>query len=57
MQQRELKIKRVRGFLLIVAIVLLVVVALAIAAMGNMVSSDIALVRGTHNRNKRISRP
>jgi Tfp pilus assembly protein PilX len=41
MRQRELKIKRVRGFLLIVAIVLLVVVALAIAAMGNMVSADI----------------
>jgi hypothetical protein len=31
----------VRGFLLIVAIVLLVVVALAIAAMGNMLSADI----------------
>jgi hypothetical protein len=42
MRQRELKIKRVRGFLLIVAIVLLVVVALAIAAMGNMLSSDIS---------------
>ena len=42
MRQRELKIKRVRGFLMIVAIVLLVVVALAIAAMGNMLSADIS---------------
>lgn len=41
MRQNELKIKRARGFLLIVAIVLLVVVALAIAAMGNMLSADI----------------
>ena len=41
MQRPELKIKRARGFLLIVAIVVLVVIALAIAALGNMTSADI----------------
>lgn len=41
MRQPELKIKRARGFLLIVAIVVLVIVAVAIAAMGYMTSADI----------------
>ena len=41
MRPPELNIKRARGFLLIVAIVLLVVVALAVAALGNMTSADI----------------
>lgn len=41
MRRPELKIKRARGFLLIVAILLLVVVALAVAALGNMTSADI----------------
>src|SRR5450759_5439744 len=41
MRQPELKIKRARGFLLIVAILVLVVIAVAIAAMANMTSADI----------------
>ena len=41
MRRPELKIKRARGFLLIVAIMVLVVIALAIAALGNMTSADI----------------
>lgn len=41
MRRPELKIKRARGFLLIVAIFVLVVVAVAIAAMANMTSADI----------------
>lgn len=41
MRRVELKIKRARGFLLIVAIMVLVVIALAIAALGNMTSADI----------------
>lgn len=41
MRQRELNIKRSNGYLLIVAILLLVVIAVAIAALGNMTSADI----------------
>lgn len=41
MRQTELKIKRSRGFLLIVAILMVVVVAVAIAALGYMTSADI----------------
>lgn len=41
MRRPELRIRRARGFLLIVAILLLVVVALAVAALGNMTSADI----------------
>jgi Tfp pilus assembly protein PilX len=41
MLQPELKIRRARGFLLIVAILVLVVVAVAIASLGNMTSADV----------------
>jgi len=41
MRPPELNIKRARGFLLIVAIFVLVVIAVAIAALGNMTSADI----------------
>ncbi len=41
MRQPGLKIKRARGFLLIVAVFVLVVVALAVVALGNMTSADI----------------
>jgi Tfp pilus assembly protein PilX len=46
MRQPELKIKRARGFLLIVAILLLVVVAVAIVALGYMTSADIRASSG-----------
>lgn len=41
MRRPELKIRHARGFLLIVALLLLVVVALAVAALGNMTSADV----------------
>lgn len=41
MRQPELNIKRARGFLLIVAVFVLVVVAVAVVALGNMTSADI----------------
>lgn len=41
MRQPELKIRRARGFLLIVAILVLVVVAIAVVALGYMTSADI----------------
>ena len=44
--QRPPNIKRARGFLLIVAILVLVVVALAVAALGNMTSADIRASSG-----------
>jgi hypothetical protein len=46
MRQPELNIKRARGFLLIVAIFVLVVIAVAIAALGNMTSADIRASSG-----------
>jgi hypothetical protein len=46
MQQPELKIKRARGFLLPVAILVLVVVAIAVLALGNMTSADIRASSG-----------
>ena len=46
MRPQELKFKRARGFLLIAAIVVLVVVAVAIAALGNMTSADIRASSG-----------
>ncbi len=46
MRQPELKVKRARGFLLPVAILVLVVIALAIAAMANMTSADIRASSG-----------
>lgn len=46
MRQAQPNIKRTRGFLLIVAILLLVVIALAIAAMANMTSADIRASAG-----------
>lgn len=46
MRQPELKIKRARGFLLIVAILVVVVVALAIVALGYMTSADIRASSG-----------
>lgn len=46
MRQPELKIKRARGFLLIVAILMVVVVALAIVALGYMTSADIRASSG-----------
>ena len=41
MRQPELNIKRARGFLLIVAILVFVVIAVAIAALANMTSADV----------------
>ncbi len=41
MRGREPGIRRARGFLLIVAVLLLVVVAVAVLALGNMISADI----------------
>jgi Tfp pilus assembly protein PilX len=41
MRHFDLKIRRARGFLLIVAVFVLVVVALAVVALGNMTSADI----------------
>ena len=41
MRRSELKIKRAGGFLLVVAIFILVVIAVAIAALGNMTSVDV----------------
>lgn len=46
MRRPELKIKRARGFLLIVAILVVVVVAVAIVALGYMTSADIRASSG-----------
>ena len=46
MRQPELRIKRARGFLLIVAILMVVVVAVAIVALGYMTSADIRASSG-----------
>ncbi len=46
MRHPELKIKRARGFLLIVSILVVVVVALAIVALGYMTSADIRASAG-----------
>ena len=46
MQRRELNFRRTRGFLLIVAILIMVVIAVAIAALGNMTSADIRASSG-----------
>lgn len=46
MRNAGLEIRRARGFLLIVAILLLVVVALAVVALGNMTSADILASSG-----------
>ena len=41
MRQRQLKIRHARGFLLIAAVFVLVLVAIAVVALGNMTSADI----------------
>ena len=46
MRRPELKIRRARGFLLIVAVFVLVVVAIALVALGNMTSADIRASSG-----------
>jgi hypothetical protein len=46
MRHLELKIKRARGFLLIVALLVVVVVAVAIVALGYMTSADIRASSG-----------
>lgn len=52
MPPAELKIKRARGFLLIVAVVILVVVALAIVALGNMTAADVRSSSGQAQSNQ-----